>query len=141
MSVIRKLTSQMPKKVVLYTLVTPFAMTGEVVMEVMIPLYMAKIIDVGIVNHDLPYVLKSGAIMILFSFLSFISGMIGARLTAIASQGFAKNLRTRLFHAVQNFSFPNIDHFSSGSLVTRLTTDVTNVMNLYQQLIRTFIVF
>nr|MCR4627963.1 ABC transporter ATP-binding protein [Treponema sp.] len=139
MSTIKKLTSGMPKKVVLFTLITPFAMTGEVIMEVMIPLYMANIIDIGIVNHDLPYVLKTGITMILFSCFSFISGMVGARLTAIASQGFAKNLRARLFHSVQNFSFSNIDHFSSGSLVTRLTTDVTNVMNLYQQIIRTFI--
>ena len=139
MSTAKKLITGMPKKVVLYTLLTPVVMIGEVLIEVLIPLFMAKIIDTGISDKNLPYVLKTGTLMVVCSCFSFLCGVLGARFAALASQGFAKNLRSRLFHSVQNFSFPNIDHFSSGSLVTRLTTDVTNVMNLYQQLIRTFI--
>ncbi len=136
MSVIKKLTAGLPKKIVLFTAATPLVMTGEVTMEAVIPLLMARIIDTGISQHNLPFVIKTGILMIGVSCFSLICGMLGGRFAAVASQGFSHHLRNRVFHAVQKFSFPNIDKFSTGSLVTRLTTDITNVQNVYQMLIR-----
>lgn len=136
MSVIGKLMDGLERRYKVCSLLSPLTMAGEVFLEIVIPLLMAKIIDVGIENRNLPYVLGVGGIMILFSLLSLSCGALGGRFAAVASLGFARNLRRRLFSKVQDFSFGNVDHFSSSSLVTRLTTDVTNVQNTYQMVIR-----
>jgi ATP-binding cassette subfamily B multidrug efflux pump len=126
----------MERKYLLYTFLSPLTMVGEVVMETVIPYIMAKIIDTGIANRDIRYVLKTGLIMIGCACLSLACGVAGGRLSAVASQGFSHNLRRKLFAKVQGFSFGNVDKFSTASLVTRLTTDVTNTQNAYQMVIR-----
>ena len=108
----------------------------EVVMEVVIPYLMAKIIDVGIQNSDLNYIIKMGIFLVISAILSLTFGMLSGRYAAKASAGFAKNLRQGMFYNIQNYSFTNIDKFSTSSLVTRLTTDVTNVQMAYQMIIR-----
>lgn len=139
MSSIRKLCGGLKKKYVLLTCLSPVSMIGEVLLETLIPLIMAKIIDVGIANQDIHYVFSTGLLMIGLSCLSLCCGASGGRLASVASQGFSHNLRRKLFARVQTFSFSNIDHFGTGSLVTRLTTDVTNLQNVYQSLIRPFV--
>lgn len=134
MGTIRKITSGLEKKYWLYTFLSPLVMVGEVVMETLIPFFMAKIIDVGISSRDISYVLRTGGIMVCLAFVSLGFGSCGARFGAVAALGFARNLRRNLFNKVQSFSFLNVDHFSSASLVTRLTTDVTNVQNIYKML-------
>ncbi|MDY4902193.1 MAG: ABC transporter ATP-binding protein [Treponema sp.] len=136
MTTVGKLLHGLEKKYKVYSLLCPLTMIGEVLMETAIPLMMAKIIDVGIAQKNLPYVLKTGSLMILMSLVSLIFGGLGARFGALASLGFARNLRQRLFGKIQTFSFGNIDNFSSSSLVTRLTTDVTNLQNTYQMIVR-----
>ena len=101
---------------------TPVLVAAEVFVEVLIPLLMAKIIDVGIMNGDMAYIIKLGALLVL--------------LAAVASSGYAKNLRHDIFYKIQDFSFGNIDHFSTPGLVTRLTTDITNVQMAYMFTIR-----
>ena len=108
----------------------------EVVMECIIPLYMARIIDLGIEKADLPYVVRTGLLLIGMACLSLTFGVLSGRSAAIASAGFARNLRHDLFYRAQDFSFSNIDHFSTASLVTRMTTDVTNLQNAYMMIIR-----
>lgn len=120
---------------------TPSIMTSlfvalEVVMEVVIPMLMAKIIDVGLANSDVGYVVRIGVMMIIMAMLSLLFGVISGRNAAKASAGFAKNLRQGLFYKVQQLSFANIDKFSTASLVTRLTTDINNVQMAYQIIIR-----
>ena len=115
----------------------PTLVLGEVVMEIVIPLLMANMIDFGINRNDLGYVAGMGALLVLASLVSLAFGVFAGRHASIAGAGFAKNLRKDLFYRLQTFSFSNIDHFSSSSLVTRLTTDVTNVQNAYQMIIRT----
>ena len=115
---------------------TPVAIVGEVVMEVTIPLVMAKIIDNGIKQSDIGYVAGMGALMVAMALLSLFFGAIAGRLGAVAGMGFAKNLRGALFRKVQDFSFSNVDKFSTASLTTRLTTDVTNLQNAFMMLIR-----
>lgn len=105
-------------------------------MEMLIPLIMAKIIDVGIASYDINYVVKVGLIMIGATCLSLIMGVLSGRFAALASTGFAHNLRKNLFQKIQDFSFSNMDKFGTPSLVTRLTSDVTNAQNTYQMLIR-----
>ena len=136
MSTIKKITAGLEKRYWLFTVLTPITMIGEVFFETVIPYFMALIIDKGIANHDINYVLRLGLIMIGCSIVSLLCGIGGARFAALASQGFSHNLRRSLFSRVQTFSFSNIDHFSTASLVTRLTTDVTNAQNVYQMLIR-----
>ena len=114
----------------------PTLVLGEVVMEIVIPLLMANMIDFGITRSDLGYVAKMGALLVLSSFVSLAFGVLAGKHASIAGAGFAKNLRKDLFYRLQTFSFSNIDHFSSSSLVTRLTTDVSNVQNAYQMIIR-----
>ncbi len=133
---VRKLTSGLERRFKVYTALSPLAMFGEVLMETTIPLVMAKIVDVGIKNRDVAIVLKLGGIMVAMSFFSLFCGAACGRLSSLAAFGFSRNLRRKLFNHVQSFSFSNMDTFGTGSLVTRLTTDVTNVQNLYQQLIR-----
>jgi len=115
------------------SLITPLFMVLEVVCECLIPLMMSKMLA-GSVTMD--QILKYGAILILLGIGSITSGILGGRFAAKASCGFAKNLRKDLFYAVQNFSFKDVDKFSTSSLVTRLTTDVTNVQNSYQMCLR-----
>ena len=117
-------------------ILTPIFVIGEVVMEVVIPFLMAKIIDVGIQNGDLNYIFKIGIVLVVSAFLSLTFGMLSGRYAAKASAGFAKNLRQGMFYNIQNYSFTNIDKFSTSSLVTRLTTDVTNVQQAFQMIIR-----
>ena len=118
------------------SILTPIFVIFEVVMEVLIPYLMARIIDVGIQNGDLNYIFKIGAILVVSAFLSLTFGMLSGRFAAKASSGFAKNLRQGMFYNIQNYSFTNIDKFSTSSLVTRLTTDVTNVQMAFQMIIR-----
>ena len=118
------------------SILTPIFVVFEVVMEVLIPYLMARIIDVGIQNSDLNYIFKIGAILVVSAFLSLTFGMLSGRYAAKASAGFAKNLRQGMFYNIQNYSFTNIDKFSTSSLVTRLTTDVTNVQQAFQMIIR-----
>ncbi len=117
-------------------ILTPIFVIFEVVMEVLIPYLMARIIDVGIQNSDLNYIFKIGAILVVSAILSLAFGMLSGRYAAKASAGFAKNLRQGMFYNIQNYSFTNIDKFSTSSLVTRLTTDVTNVQMAFQMIIR-----
>ena len=118
------------------SILTPIFVIFEVIMEVVIPFLMAKIIDVGIQNSDLNYIFKIGAVLVVSAFLSLAFGMLSGRYAAKASAGFAKNLRQGMFYNIQNYSFTNIDKFSTSSLVTRLTTDVTNVQMAFQMIIR-----
>ena len=118
------------------SLLTPFFVALEVVMEVIIPYYMGKMLDYGVNLKDMNYILKTGAMLAVFCVLSLVFGALAGKYAAYASAGFSKNLRHDMFHNVQSFSFSNIDKFSVSSLVTRLTTDVTNLQNAYQMIIR-----
>lgn len=118
------------------TLLTPFYATMEVVMEVVIPLLMANLIDYGINKGNMSVILKIGAILVLCTVISLVFGALAGNYAAKASAGYAKNLRKDMYYAVQDFSFSNIDKFSTASIVTRLTTDVTNVQNAFQMIIR-----
>ena len=111
----------------------------EVVMEMIIPLLMAKIIDNGVGNGDMRYVTIVGVVMIVIAFCSLTFGVLGGKYGANASTGFARNLRKAMYYNIQNFSFSNIDRYSTAGLVTRLTTDVTNVQNAFQMIIRMFV--
>lgn len=135
MSTIRKLTQGLSTKYVINTILSPLVMIGEVVMEVIIPFIMAKIIDVGIAGKDLPFVARYGGIMIGLAVISLTCGVLGTRFSTVAAQGFAYTLRTRIYKKIQTFSFANIDHFSTASLVTRLTTDINMTQNVYRMLI------
>ena len=119
-----------------YTILTPIFVVLEVIMEVVIPLLMAKIIDVGIQNNDVKYILEIGALLIVSAIMSLAFGMLSGRFAAKASAGYSKNLRKAMFHKIQDYSFENIDKFSTSSLVTRMTTDVTNVQMAFQMIIR-----
>ena len=118
------------------SILTPILVTLEVVMEVIIPLLMANLIDYGITAGNMSYILKMGTVLAIFAMLSLFFGAMAGSTAAKASAGFAKNLRHDMYYNVQNFSFSNIDKFSTASIVTRLTTDVTNVQNAYQMIIR-----
>lgn len=119
-----------------YAILTPVTIIGEVVMEVLIPTVMALIIDNGIRQGDIGYVVKMGLVMMLMAAVSLCFGAVSGRFAAVAGMGFSKNLRSRLFRKVQSFSFSNVDKFSTASLVTRLTTDVTNTQNAFMMVIR-----
>lgn len=129
----------MEKKYWVFTAISPLFMVGEVLMETSIPLVMAKIVDVGIKNLDSVFVIKYGILMISMALFSLFCGAMCGRTSSVAAFGFSKNLRKKLFARVQEFSFSNVDKFSTSSLVTRLTTDVTNVQNMYQNVIRSMI--
>ena len=115
---------------------TPVLVAAEVFVEVLIPLLMAKIIDVGIMNGDMAYIIKLGALLVLLAVVALFFGAKAGQLAAVASSGYAKNLRHDIFYKIQDFSFGNIDHFSTPGLVTRLTTDITNVQMAYMFTIR-----
>lgn len=118
------------------SILTPIYVTLEAVMEVIIPLLMATLIDKGINVGDMSVVWKIGAILIVSGIISLMFGALAGRSAAIASAGFARNLRRKIYYSVQDFSFSNIDKFSTSSLITRMTTDVANVMNAFQMIIR-----
>ena len=120
------------------SLICPFLMTGEVILELLIPLYMSKIVDVGIPNGDMHYVLVTGGKMLLIAGWSLFCGAMAARLSAVASMGLGARVREAMYKNIQTFSFSNIDRFSTASLVTRMTNDVTTVQNMYQMLLRIF---
>ena len=105
-------------------------------MEVIIPMLMSKIIDVGIPNKDIKYILEIGIFLTISAIMSLVFGMLSGRFAAKASSGFAKNLRQGMFYKIQEFSFEDIDKFSTSSLITRLTTDVTNVQMAFMMIIR-----
>ncbi|MBQ9894544.1 MAG: ABC transporter ATP-binding protein [Ruminococcus sp.] len=117
-------------------ILAPVTIIGEVAMEVTIPFVTAKMIDNGIKTGDLNYVAKMGVLMVFMALLSLFFGAISGRFAAVAAMGFAKNLRKSLFRKVQDFSFSNVDKFSTASLTTRLTTDVTNIQNAFMMFIR-----
>ena len=119
------------------SLLAPIYVACEVILEVLIPYLMAGIIDIGIAESDMNYIYTMGTVLIVAAMASLFCGFMSGRYAAIASAGFAKNLREDQFRCVQKFSFANIDNFSAASLVTRMTTDVTNVQNAYQMIIRT----
>ena len=121
------------------SILTPIFVVLEVAMEVIIPMLMSKIIDVGIPNSDIKYILEIGILLTLSAIMSLAFGMLSGRFAAKASSGFAKNLRKGMFYKIQNFSFEDIDKFSTSSLITRLTTDVTNVQMAYMMIIRILI--
>lgn len=118
------------------SILSPIFVAIEVFLEVFIPLIMGKLIDNGIYKEDINYVIKTGIFLVFLCVLSLLSGVASGTSAAKASAGFAKNLRHDMYYNVQNFSFSNIDKFSTSSLVTRLTTDVTNLQNSYQMIIR-----
>ena len=117
-------------------LLTPFFVVLEGVMEVIIPMVMALLIDKGIDGQDMAAIWKYGIILVLCAMLALVFGAAAGTFAARASTGFARNLRHDMYYNVQNFSFSNIDKFSTGSIVTRLTTDVTNVQNAFQMCTR-----
>lgn len=119
-----------------HSILAPVFVIFEVIMEVVIPLLMANLIDFGIDDGNLEYIVKMGVVLVVFALISLTFGILSGRSAAIASAGFAKNLRKDMYYKVQNFSFSNIDKFSTASIVTRLTTDVTNVQNAYMMIIR-----
>ena len=118
------------------SIITPVFMIFEVIFDMIIPLLMGKIVSNGIEKGDMNYIIVTGVAMIVLAILGLVSGILGGVFGAKAATGFARNLREAMFNNIQTFSFSNIDKFSTSGLVTRLTTDVTNVQNAYQMLIR-----
>lgn len=118
------------------SIATPFFMILEVIMETLIPFLMATLVDDGINKGNLNHVYRIGALMVVFAIIGLFAGLMGGKYGAKASAGFAKNLREDMYKNIQTFAFSNIDKFSTAGLVTRLTTDVTNVQNAYQMLLR-----
>lgn len=115
---------------------TPVFMILEVVMETCIPFLMASIIDDGVEKGDMGHIYLVGGLMLVLAALGLFAGIMGGRFGAVASAGLVKNLRKKMFENIQTYSFSNIDRFSTSSLVTRLTTDVTNIQNAYQMILR-----
>ena len=120
------------------SIATPLFMLGEVLMETIVPLLMAKIIDngVNVEGGNIGYICKIGLLMIVAAVIGLFTGLMGGRYGAYASAGIAKNLRKAMYYNIQNFSFSNIDKYNTAGLVTRMTTDVTNVQNAYMMLLR-----
>ena len=118
------------------SIITPLLVTLEVLMEVLIPLEMAKIIDIGIAEGNLGYIIQRGLILVIMAMMSLFFGVQVGNFAAIAGAGYAKNLRHDIYYKVQDFSFKNIDHFSTSGLVTRMTTDITNIQMAYMMSIR-----
>ena len=118
------------------TILTPILVSLEVAMEVIIPLLLSMLIDYGINKGNMIYIIQMGLLLVACALLSLFFGAMAGKTAANASAGFAKNLRRDMFYNLQEFSFVNIDRFSNSSIITRLTTDVTNVQNSYQMIIR-----
>lgn len=121
------------------SILTPVMMILEVIVETLIPLLMASIIDNGVQKGDMRHILFVGGCMVLLALAGLLTGTLGGKYGALASAGFARNLRRAMFERIQTYSFANIDKFSSSGLVTRLTTDVTNIQNAYQMMLRMFV--
>jgi len=119
-----------------FAIATPLFMVGEVAMEVMIPRLMATLIDHGIEVGEMRTIWVIGALLLAAAFVSLFFGVMGGRMAATASAGFARNMRHEMYYNIQNFAFSNIDKYSTSSIITRLTTDVTNVQNSFQMIIR-----
>lgn len=119
-----------------FAILAPLTIVFETVLEVVIPFLMAKIIDVGVANMDMNYILKMGGLMLTMALFALIFGAVAGRFAAIAATGFAKNLRHALFEKVQALSFSNMDKFGTPSLITRLTTDVTNTQSVVMMMLR-----
>ena len=132
---LKTLLSQV-KEYKLPSILTPVCMLGEVVCEMVIPILMARIVDIGIYGKNMEYIFETGGMMIVIAILGLLCGIGGAYFGSKASTGFAKNLRKAMFDNIQTFSFSNIDKFSTSGLVTRLTTDVTNIQNAYMMTLR-----
>lgn len=118
------------------SLLAPLFVTCEVILEVIIPMLMANLIDFGIEAGNMQYILKMGLALVIFCIVSLTFGALSGKYAAVASAGFAKNLREDMYNKVQEYSFSNIDKFSTASIVTRLTTDITNIQNAYMMSIR-----
>ena len=118
------------------SILAPVFVTLEVIMEVILPFLMATLIDDGVNKGDMNYIVKTGLILAAVAFAALIFGIFSGKFAAKASARNAKNLRHDLFYKIQDYSFLNIDKFSTSSLVTRLTTDITNIQNSYQMIIR-----
>lgn len=119
-----------------YAIMTPLLVMGEVILEILIPLLMAELIDSGIDAGSMPSIIRYGVIILIAAVASLAFGVAAGKTSAVAAAGFAKNLRGDMYDHVQEFSFSNIDKFSTASIVTRLTTDVSNVQMAFQMLIR-----
>ena len=117
-------------------ILTPICMAMEVFMEIMIPFLLAHLIDDGITGENINVILITGVELVLTAFTSLFFGVQAGKFASVAASGFAKNLREDMYKKVQTYSFHNIDKFSTSSLVTRLTTDVTNVQNAFQMILR-----
>jgi len=138
-SIKRKMIKRLAKEIKEYkktSILTPIFMIGEVLMEILLPFLMAYIIDDGVNKGDIKAVCFYGILMVISAFVSLACGTIAGKTSAHASAGFAKNLRKAMFENIQTFSFANIDKFSTAGLVTRMTTDVTNVQNSYQMILK-----
>ena len=118
------------------SIATPLLVAVEVILEIIIPLLMANLIDYGIDRGNMNVVLKYGIALLISALMELLMGALAGKVAAKAATGFAANLRDDTYDSVQNFSFSNIDKFSTASIVTRLTTDVTNVQSAYQMIIR-----
>ncbi len=121
------------------TILTPASVILEVLLEVLLPVLMASVIDHGVEAGNMNYVIWMGVVMLVVAMLSLLAGTMSGVFAARASMGFGRNLRKAMYDNIQNFAFRNIDHFSTAGLVTRMTTDVTNVQNAFQMLIRMFV--
>ena len=132
---VRRILSEV-KEYTVPSLLTPLCMILEVAMEMVVPYLMASIIDDGVYAGNINHILKIGLFMVLAAIVGFIGGILGGRFGAVASTGLARNLRKSMYENIQTFSFSNIDRFSTSSLITRLTTDVTNIQNSYQMILR-----
>ena len=121
------------------SILSPLFIAAEVLLEIMIPFLMASIIDNGLNKGDLNHILLMGGITFVIAMVSLTLGVNAGKCAAEASAGFAKNIRKELFHKIQKFSFTNIDKFSTAGLITRFTTDITNIQNSYQMILRIFV--
>ena len=119
-----------------YAVLSPIFITLEVILDIFIPLYMGRLIDYGIDKGDMGYVLRMGLLLVALCLASLVCGALSGRYASIASVGFGANLRHAMFHHVQTYSFSNIDKFSSSSIITRLTTDVSRIQNAFMMIIR-----
>ncbi len=135
---IKKLVPYLSKYKI-YSILCPLAIVGEVLLEIRIPYLMAKIVDKGIPSKDITYVLQTGGLMVVMALISLLFGVLGSKFGATASMGLGSELRKGLFNKIQDFSFSNIDKFSTASLITRLTTDVNNTQNSFMMIIRVLV--
>ena len=132
---VRTIAAQI-KEFRLVSILTPICMIGEVICEMIIPVLMGRIVDLGVMAGNVNYIMRTGTMMIAVALLGLLAGVLGGFFAARAGAGLARNLRKAMHDNIQSFSFSNIDHFSTSSLVTRLTTDVTNIQNAYMMILR-----